>query len=92
MDWRHDAACLDEDPNLFFPVGNTGPALRQIEAARAVCCRCPVSDSCLEFAETHRLDSGVWGGLSEEERSGAQRRAQKAAARARAKVKKQAAA
>src|SRR5690625_5826766 len=40
MDWRHDAACLTEDPELFFPIGNTGPALVQIEEAKAVCRRC----------------------------------------------------
>ena len=33
MDRRHEAACLDEDPELFFPIGNTGPALPQIEEA-----------------------------------------------------------
>ena len=46
MDWRHRAACLDEDPELFFPIGNTGPALQQIEDAKAVCRRCPVVDTC----------------------------------------------
>ena len=42
MDWRHDAACRDVDPELFFPIGNTGPALLQIEEAKAVCRRCDV--------------------------------------------------
>ena len=46
MDWRHHAACREVDPELFFPIGNTGPALFQIEEAKAVCRRCPVVESC----------------------------------------------
>ena len=42
MDWRHRAACLTEDPELFFPIGNTGPALMQIAEAKKVCRRCDV--------------------------------------------------
>ncbi len=45
MDWRHESACRDEDPELFFPIGNTGPALLQIEEAKAVCRRCDVITS-----------------------------------------------
>lgn len=47
MDWRHKAACLNEDPELFFPIGNTGPALAQIEEAKKVCQRCEVREECL---------------------------------------------
>lgn len=47
MDWRHEAVCRDEDPELFFPVGNSGPALTQIAKAKLVCNRCPVASSCL---------------------------------------------
>src|SRR5438876_1140965 len=50
MDWRHHAACREVDPELFFPIGNTGPALFQIEEAKGVCRRCPVVDSCLQWA------------------------------------------
>ncbi|MGH8931930.1 MAG: WhiB family transcriptional regulator, partial [Egibacteraceae bacterium] len=34
MDWRFDAACLDADPELFFPIGTTGLALDQIARAK----------------------------------------------------------
>lgn len=37
MDWRHHAVCREEDPELFFPIGSTGPALIQIEEAKSVC-------------------------------------------------------
>lgn len=74
MDWRHQAACLDEDPELFFPIGNTGPALLQIEEAKSVCRRCSVLDDCAEWALSSGQDAGVWGGMSEDERRALRRR------------------
>ena len=60
MDWRHRAACLTEDPELFFPIGNSGPALAQVEQAKRVCNRCEVSDICLKWALDTGQDAGVW--------------------------------
>lgn len=74
MDWRHEAACLDEDPELFFPIGNTGPAILQLEEAKAVCRRCEVTETCLRWALDTGQDAGVWGGLSEDERRSLKRR------------------
>jgi WhiB family redox-sensing transcriptional regulator len=74
MDWRHEAACLAEDPELFFPVGNTGPAILQIEEAKDVCRRCPVVETCLAWALDTKQDAGVWGGLSEDDRLALRRR------------------
>lgn len=68
VDWRHRAACLGEDPELFFPVGTSGPALLQIAGAKAVCARCPVAAECLAWALRSGQEAGVWGGLSEGER------------------------
>lgn len=68
MDWVHRAACSDEDPELFFPVGTTGPAAVQTEAAKAVCRRCDVRGVCLEWAISTAQESGIWGGMSEDER------------------------
>jgi WhiB family transcriptional regulator, redox-sensing transcriptional regulator len=67
-DWRDHSACRDTDPDLFFPVGTTGPAIEQIETAKAVCRSCDVQRACLEYALVTNQDSGIWGGTSEEER------------------------
>lgn len=72
--WREKAACLDEDPELFFPAGTTGRALAQVEEAKAICSQCPVMDECLEWALEANEQHGVWGGRSEEERKKMKRR------------------
>lgn len=74
MDWRHYALCRDEDPELFFPIGTTGPAATQAQAAKQVCRRCQVVDSCLSWALETGQDAGVWGGTSEDERRALKRR------------------
>lgn len=68
MDWRHHATCREEDPELFFPVGNSGPALAQTAKAKLVCNRCEVTSQCLKWALETGQDAGVWGGMSEDER------------------------
>jgi len=66
--WLEQAACRTEDPELFFPIANAGPALAQVAAAKAICGRCPVQELCLSYAMTTGQDSGIWGGLTETER------------------------
>jgi WhiB family redox-sensing transcriptional regulator len=67
-DWRDDAACLHANPDLFFPVGTAGPALRQVDRAKRICGTCPVRTPCLAWALDQGILSGVWGGTTEEER------------------------
>lgn len=66
--WRELAACRDSDPDLFFPIGTTGPAIEQIEEAKAVCHACIVREDCLQFSLNTNQEAGVWGGYAEDER------------------------
>ena len=61
-DWRKVAACRHTEPDLFFPVGTTGPAIDQIEAAKRVCRACEAMEPCLDFALATNQESGIWGG------------------------------
>jgi WhiB family redox-sensing transcriptional regulator len=67
-DWRDRSACRDTDPDLFFPVGTTGPAVLQIETAKSICRSCDAQADCLEFALATNQESGIWGGVTEDER------------------------
>jgi WhiB family redox-sensing transcriptional regulator len=68
ISWRDDAACRDADPDLFFPVGTTGPALRHIDEAKRICRACPAQTQCLAWALDHGVTDGVWGGTTADER------------------------
>ena len=48
---------------MFFPCRGE-PA----EPARRICASCPVRQPCLEFALSHGITHGIWGGLTERDR------------------------
>lgn len=74
--WRNRAACRDsDDPDLWFPIGDTEIARAQTDEAIAVCRRCAAIASCLAWALESGQDFGVAGGMSEAERKALKRRA-----------------
>jgi WhiB family transcriptional regulator, redox-sensing transcriptional regulator len=74
MRWARDAACRDEDPELFFPLpvaGGKGSVLakrQRLATAKAICGRCPVLRECRKHALELPEEYGICGGLTEEER------------------------
>ncbi|OBG87378.1 hypothetical protein A5733_04195 [Mycobacterium sp. NS-7484] len=69
--WRVKALCRQRDPSIFFhPDGERGKARRrrQLEA-KQVCAQCPVLRQCREHSLAFEEPFGIWGGLTEEERS-----------------------
>ena len=67
-DWMRDALCRQVDSALFFPEGRGGSVVMQTEQAKQVCNLCPAKAACLAWALDTGQPSGVWGGLSEDER------------------------
>jgi len=84
MNWRHQAVCRAEDPELFFPTGTGASATLQEEAAKVVCRRCPVIEQCRQWALASGQEAGVWGGLTKRERRSIKRRAARQSAKATA--------
>ncbi len=64
-EWMERGVCRGMNPNIFFP--ESGHHLLTREALEA-CNTCPVQMECLDYAITHHLDHGIWGGTSERER------------------------
>lgn len=69
-----DRPCTSADPEDFFPVGTSGPALKQIEDAKALCRRCPVVRECLEWTIQREIAStgpsdGISGAMTADERA-----------------------
>ncbi|HVH23894.1 MAG TPA: WhiB family transcriptional regulator [Pseudonocardia sp.] len=60
--WRAAARCRTSDAEGLFVLG-----ARQREA-RQLCRSCAVRTECLGHALDHRIEFGVWGGMTERER------------------------
>jgi WhiB family redox-sensing transcriptional regulator len=80
VNWRAVGACLDADPDLFFPLSSVGPGEQQIARAKVICAGCGVRRECLEFALSHDQVYGIWGGTTPEDRQRERRRERRAAA------------
>ena len=76
--WRYRAACCGANLEVFFP-GRGESA----EPARQICARCPVRQPCLDYAISHGITHGIWGGLAERDRRALRTRYMSAARRER---------
>lgn len=65
--WRSEAACKDEDPDIFFPDMATAHGQKISRFAIKICQECPVKVRCAQHGIRHER-YGVWGGMSEGER------------------------
>jgi WhiB family redox-sensing transcriptional regulator len=62
--WRVRAACRTGGVHeLFFPDGHTGRYDNQIEQAKSLCRRCPVTTECATTAIKRAEEHGIWGAL-----------------------------
>ena len=75
------AACSTADPELFFPISSSGPAVHQAKRAKAICARCEIRQACLDYAIDAGPIQGVWGGTTERERRLLRQRGYRARAR-----------
>lgn len=67
--WMRDAACVNADPELFFPtIKRSGEQTPEEREAKSVCSNCPVTDDCLQFGLEYGEGHGIYGGLNDRER------------------------
>ncbi len=64
--WVANAACGGVDRDLFFPETDDAEA---VAPAKAICAGCPVREPCRAHALDHPAELGIWGGMTESERT-----------------------
>ena len=68
--WQDRSACRAEQGDVFFAARPERAAVRvrRENRAKAICATCPVMRECREHALRMEEPSGIWGGLTEDER------------------------
>lgn len=61
-DWAARGRCREHDPEGFFVQG------ADQQKVKSLCGACEVRLECLADALDHRIEFGVWGGMTERER------------------------
>ncbi len=75
-DWQHRGSCRGTGTALFFsPDGERASArVHRERAAQQLCEQCPVITNCREHALTAGEPYGIWGGMTEADRTRHRRR------------------
>lgn len=60
-----NALCRQTDPDLFFPDSHR---TAQIKQAKIICRACEHELPCAAFALRNRIEDGIWGGITPEDR------------------------
>ena len=63
--WMDKASCNEVEGDMWFAEATNFLATKY---AKKVCGECRVKDECLQYALEERIDHGVWGGLTIQER------------------------
>lgn len=75
--WQIRAACRGPQAAVFYPppqFERKDDKLERERRAKAICAKCAVQSSCLNYAVEIREHHGIWGGLNESERKALQQR------------------
>jgi WhiB family redox-sensing transcriptional regulator len=63
MSWQLEASCSEDQHDLFF-----SQAKGKMDRAIQICNSCSVKGECLKFAIDEKVEFGIFGGLTPQER------------------------